>query len=192
MAGRKKKIGVLALQGAFAEHIETLKKLFCHVITIKKAEQLDLLDGLIIPGGESTTIRRLMQEYDFIDNIRKYANSGMGIMGTCAGLILLANEISGEDNNCPGLIDIEVKRNAYGRQINSFEDQLDVKYIGRKKFPAIFIRAPRINRVGRQVDILARYNDDAVLVRQNKILVSTFHPELTDDTRIHQYFLDML
>lgn len=192
MDGNNKSIGVLALQGAFQEHINILSKLDCKIITVKRTCQLENLDGLIIPGGESTTIGKMMEEYNFIKKIKQKANSGMGIMGTCAGLILLAKEIISESKSYLQLIDIKVERNAYGRQIESFEEELIIPEIGSKGFTSIFIRAPQILKVGKNVDILAMYKDKAVLARQDRILVSSFHPELTDDIRIHQYFLQML
>ena len=192
MAGNIKKIGVLALQGAYLEHINILSKLNCQVITVKKTKELENLDGLILPGGESTTIGKMMEEYNFIIPIKEKANSGMGIMGTCAGLILLANKVKGGNKSYLQLIDIEVERNAYGRQIESFEEEIMIPELGINSFPAVFIRAPQILSIRDEVVVLARYKDEIVLARQGGILVSAFHPELTDDTRIHQYFLEML
>ncbi|MEJ6949547.1 pyridoxal 5'-phosphate synthase glutaminase subunit PdxT [Natronospora cellulosivora (SeqCode)] len=191
MAG-KKKVGILALQGAFKEHQEIFKKLNCNTILIRKKEQLNELDGLIIPGGESTTIIKLMTEYKFIDEIKSMANKGMGIWGTCAGLIILASEIANSNQESLKLIDIKVERNAFGRQIDSFENDLLISKLGDKPFPAVFIRAPWIIEANKDVEILAEYKGKAVLAKQNKILVSSFHPELTDDLRLHEYFINSL
>ncbi len=193
MAG-KKKIGVLALQGALIEHLKILSnpKLNCQVVPVKHNKQIEDLDGLIIPGGESTTIGKLMMEYNLINPIKKKAKAGMSIMGTCAGLIILAKKVKAK--NPPyllELIDIQVERNAYGGQINSFEGELNIASININGFPAVFIRAPQIVKTGDKVDILARHENKTVLAKQGNILVSSFHPELTNDLRIHQYFLNM-
>ncbi len=193
MAG-KKKIGVLALQGAFIEHLKILSKpkLNCQGVLIKHKKQMEDLDGLIIPGGESTTIGKLMLEYNLVNPIKERAKAGMSIMGTCAGLILLAKKLKGEDPPyLLDLIDIQVERNAYGSQINSFERRLNIASIDINDFPAVFIRAPQIVQTGDKVNILARHENNAVLAKQENILVSSFHPELTNDLRIHQYFLNM-
>ncbi len=193
MAG-KKKIGVLALQGAFMEHLRILSKtkLNCQGILVKNNKQIEDLDGLIIPGGESTTIGKLMIEYDLINPIKEKAKAGMRIMGTCAGLILLSKKLKGETPPyLLELIDIIVERNAYGSQINSFESKLNMPGIHINEFPAVFIRAPQIIQISDRVNILARHKNKAILARQSNIIVSSFHPELTNDLRIHQYFLNM-
>lgn len=170
----KLKIGVLALQGAFIEHIKMLESLSVNVCEVRNKNDLKGLDGLIIPGGESTTMNLLIGQI-------KTAMKKLPIFGTCAGAILLAQH---------GFIDMEVARNAYGSQLDSFED--DLSFEGRK-FHGVFIRAPKIKKVGREVEILARnLNNEIVLVQQNKYLASTFHPELTNDTKIHEYFLKMI
>jgi len=190
----KKKIGVLALQGAFMEHLKILSnpKLNCQGVPVKDNKQIEDLDGLIIPGGESTTIGKLMIEYDLVNPMKEKAKAGMSIMGTCAGLILLSKKLKGEaPPYLLELIDILVERNAYGSQINSFESKLNMPGIHINEFPAVFIRAPQIIQVGGKVRILARYKNKAILARQDNILVSSFHPELTNDLRLHQYFLNM-
>ncbi|MBD3164861.1 pyridoxal 5'-phosphate synthase glutaminase subunit PdxT [Candidatus Woesearchaeota archaeon] len=186
-----KRIGVLALQGDFREHIGILRKLGAKVLEIRNKKQLEGLDGLVMPGGESTTIGKLIKKYGFIDAIKKRYKEGMGIFSTCAGGILLAKEIKNSKQPAIGLVDITIQRNAYGRQLDSFETKLFIKGF-RNKFPAVFIRAPIIKEVHDGVEILAAYEEKPVLVKKKNILISTFHPELTDDKRIHKYFLDIL
>jgi 5'-phosphate synthase pdxT subunit len=187
------KIGVLASQGAFAEHIATLHRLEVDTVPVRLPHQLAKLDGLIIPGGESTTISRLMLGYDLMDEIRNLAKNGLPILGTCAGMILLAKEISDSDAEPIGIMDIAVRRNAFGRQNDSFETDLSIPVLGEKTFPAIFIRAPSVERVNNGVEVLARLDDSTIVAaRQGKLLASAFHPELTDDLRFHQYFLDIV
>ena len=186
--------GVLSLQGAFREHINKLKECGVSVVEVRFPEQLDKIDGLIIPGGESTTINKLLGKYKFKDNLDKFNRKHKPIFGTCAGLILLAKNIEGEDKGL-GYIDIGVRRNAYGRQVDSFEELLDInldKNENGGKFKSVFIRAPKIINAGKEVAILARYKEDMVLVRENNVMVCAFHPELTDDLRIHKYFINMI
>lgn len=182
-------IGILALQGAFREHGEIFKKLNIPTLEVRTQKDLEQVEGLIIPGGESTTISKLLQEYNLDKLIIEKAHQGMPIFGTCAGAILLAKEIIGNTLSALGLMDISIKRNDYGRQAESFQKELDTK-LG--KIPGIFIRAPVIKEVRKEVEVLAEFNGNPVLVRQNNLLVATFHPELTNDTRIHQYFLEMV
>ncbi|MCL5770680.1 MAG: pyridoxal 5'-phosphate synthase glutaminase subunit PdxT [Actinobacteria bacterium] len=184
-------VGVLALQGAFREHINSIKKCGANAQEIKFPEQLKNIDGLIIPGGESTTINKLIKKYNFKIYLDDFYNSGKVIYGTCAGLILIAKKVINEDFGL-GYIDIEVERNSYGRQIDSFEEYISLEFDSGKKFKAIFIRAPRIINAGPEVDILSKINNNIILARQKNVLVSTFHPELQDDTRIHEYFLKMI
>lgn len=187
------KIGVLASQGAFIEHITILKKLGVEAIPVRLPRQLAGLDGLIIPGGESTTISKLMNDYDLFDEIKRLAEEGMPIFGTCAGMILLAKEIPDSDIESLDIVDIVVRRNAFGRQTESFETALSIPVIGDKPFHAVFIRAPLIEKTNENVEVLARLEDGtAVAARQGNFLVSAFHPELTDDIRFHQYFLDII
>jgi len=187
------KIGVLASQGAFAEHITILKRLGVEAVPVRLPEDFKGIDGLIIPGGESTTITKLMLAYKLSDEIRHLAKKGIPIWGTCAGMVLLANEIIDGNKVEPlGLMNIKVKRNAFGRQRESFETELAIPVLGKKVFPGIFIRAPLIEQV-KSGEILARLQDGTIVAaREGKLLVSAFHPELTDDPRFHQYFLDIV
>ncbi|MED5017833.1 pyridoxal 5'-phosphate synthase glutaminase subunit PdxT [Paenibacillus chibensis] len=185
------KIGVLALQGAVAEHIRSIELAGAEGIAIKKKEELQDIQGLIIPGGESTTIGKLMRKYDFMDAIREFSAAGKPVFGTCAGLIVLAKTIEGQEDAHLELMDITVARNAFGRQRESFEADLDVKGID-EPIRAVFIRAPLIRSVGDQVAVLSSYNGEIVAARQGHLLASSFHPELTDDYRLHQYFVDMV
>lgn len=187
------RIGVLASQGAFIEHIAALRRLKVEALPVRLAPQLDGLDGLIIPGGESTAISKLMLSSDLTGEIKSLAQSGMPIFGTCAGMIVLSTKNSDRDIEPLGLMDIIVKRNAFGRQVDSFETELAVPVLGETPFPAVFIRAPLIERANSNVEILAQLADGTVVAaRQGNLLVSAFHPELTDDLRFHQYFLDMV
>lgn len=189
----KKKIGVLALQGAFAEHIASLQKLNAEALAIRSIQDLEGLDGLIIPGGESTTIGRLMMPYGFIETLRKLHQTDFPIFGTCAGMILLAKTILDSDASTIGAVDIKIKRNAFGRQVNSFETSLSIPAFGEVSFPAIFIRAPIIVDTGPEVKILANLPEGTpVVAQQGNSLVSAFHPELTSDLRFHAYFLDII
>jgi 5'-phosphate synthase pdxT subunit len=190
------RIGVLASQGAFAEHIAILHKLKVVAVPVRLPQELIDVDGLIIPGGESTSISRLMRDYNLTAEIRNLAKNGLPVFGTCAGMILLANRISDSDlepMRVIGVMDITVRRNAFGRQKDSFETELSMPVLGEKPFPGIFIRAPLIEQTGRGVKVLTRLaNGTGVAARQGKLLVSAFHPELTDDLRFHQYFLDIV
>ena len=188
------RIGVLAVQGAFAEHITTLGKLQVEVMPVRLFQELGELDGLIIPGGESTSIINLMLAYNLMGEIRNLAKSGLPIFGTCAGMILLARKISDSDGVEPlGVMDLTVRRNAFGRQVDSFETELKIPVLGENPFPGIFIRAPVVEYAGSEVEILARLADgNIVAARQGNLLASAFHPELTNDLRFHQYFLDII
>ncbi len=185
-------IGVLALQGAFREHIKMIRNCGAEGVEVRLPSQLEGVDGLIIPGGESTTISKLMVEYGFPDEIKAFAAAGKAIFGTCAGLIVLADKVDGRQRTFLNLIDIDVKRNAYGRQIDSREVDLSIPFLTGAAFRAVFIRAPIIDKLGRAVEALAYYQDRVVIARQGNILVCSFHPELTGDSRIHRYFLDMI
>ena len=187
------RIGVLASQGAFAEHIAILRQLEVEALPVRLLQGLRGLDGLIIPGGESTSISRLMLAYNLMTEIRELAKNGLPIFGTCAGMILLANKISDSDAEPIGVMDITVRRNAFGRQTDSFETELKIPALGEKPFPGIFIRAPIIEPTGSKVERLAKLNNGTnVAAREGKLLASAFHPELTDDLRFHQYFLDIV
>jgi len=187
------KIGVLASQGAFAEHIVMLRQLEVEVLPVRLPQELAGLDGLVISGGESTSISKLMVDYNLMSEVRSLAKKGLPIFGTCAGMILLANEVSDSDVEPIRVMDITVRRNAFGRQRDSFETELSIPVLGKKPFPGIFIRAPIIMRANNGVETLAKLADGtSVAARQGKLLASAFHPELTDDLRFHQYFLDMV
>ena len=183
------KIGILAIQGDFERHAITIKKLGHQAIEVRTKEELDQTTALIIPGGESTTFLTLFNEFKLADSIIQYAQN-KPIMGTCAGLIILSKKADHLSYKTLDLIDIIVERNAYGRQRESFVEDIKLSLNGQeRKFPGVFIRAPKINRVGKDVKILAYHKNEPVLVSQNKILVATFHPELTENTDIHQYFI---
>ena len=187
------RIGVLAPQGAFVEHIAILHRLDVEALPVRLPKELMGLDGLIIPGGESTSISKLMLDYNLTNEVRNLAKNGLPIFGTCAGMILLASKISDSTVEPLGLMGISVRRNAFGRQRESFEIELSIPVLGEKPFPGIFIRAPIIDQINGNVEILARLADDtSVAARQGKLLVSAFHPELTVDLRFHQYFLDIV
>ena len=187
------RIGVLASQGAFVEHIAILNQMEIEALPVRLPQELVGLDGLIIPGGESTSIGKLMLDYNLTSEIENLAKKGLPIFGTCAGMILLAKEISDTDIEPMGLIDIKVRRNAFGRQRESFETELSIPVLGEKPFPGVFIRAPVIEQVNSGIEILARLADGtSVAAGQGKILASAFHPELTNDLRFHQYFLDIV
>ena len=184
------KIGVLALQGAVTEHIRSIERAGAEGVAIKQVQQLDELDGLILPGGESTTIGKLMRKYGFVEAIRAFASEGKPVFGTCAGLIVMAKRTQGQEEAHLELMDITVSRNAFGRQRESFETDLPVKGID-ETVRAVFIRAPLIESVGEQVEILSTYKDEIVTARQGHLLACSYHPELTDDYRLHAYFVDM-
>jgi pyridoxal 5'-phosphate synthase pdxT subunit len=185
------KIGVLALQGAVREHINSLQSPDVEVVVVKKVEQLNDLDGLVLPGGESTTMRRLIDKYDFFEPLKDFAKAGKPMFGTCAGLILMAKQLVGQSEGHLEIIDMEVERNAFGRQRESFEAELMVKGIA-EDIMAVFIRAPLIKSVGEDVEILSKYNGEIVAVKQNQFLACSFHPELTTDARFHQYFVTIV
>lgn len=182
-------IGVLALQGDFREHLDALRKCGASGREVRLPADLDGIAGLIIPGGESTTIGKLMAMYGMDKAVRAHHDDGMAIWGTCAGAILLAKDIIGSSQPRLGMMDISVKRNEYGRQVDSFETKLDVEGIGKLK--GVFIRAPVIHRLGKGVGVLASHRGRPVLVRQGRLLASTFHPEISGSTAIHRYFMAM-
>ena len=187
------RIGVLALQGAFAEHIAVLHSLKVDTTPVRLPHQLEGLDGLVIPGGESTSITRLMTSYELMGKIGNLAENGLSIFGTCAGMIVLAKQIADTAEQFLGLMDIRVRRNAFGRQRESFETELSVPVLGEEPFPGVFIRAPSIEQANSNVEITARLTDGTIVAaRQGKLLVCAFHPELTDDLRFHRYFLNIV
>jgi len=191
--GKKIKIGVLASQGAFIEHITAFNRLNTEAVPVRLPGELKGIDGLVIPGGESTTISRLMSGYNLTSEILRLAGNGMPMFGTCAGMIMMARHISGNTMHTLGLMDITVKRNAFGRQVDSFETMLSIPALGKALFPAVFIRAPLIEQCEKSVEVLAKLEDGTVVaVRQGKMLAAAFHPELTDDLRFHRYFLGIV
>lgn len=191
------KIGVLNIQGSVEEHISMLEKCGVEVVSVKTAEDLKLVKGLIIPGGESTTIGKLLKRFGLFEEIIKRAAAGMVIWGTCAGAILLAKKIVGQEGKIAvdnlGLMDIAVERNTYGRQIDSFETEIDFEFgkSGSRKIPAVFIRAPKISAIEKGVKVLASYEGEIVAAIQGKLLATTFHPEMTNDLSVHKFFIGM-
>ena len=187
------RIGVLAAQGAFVEHIAVLRQLEVESMPVRLPHQLAGLDGLIIPGGESTSISRLLSRYNLLSEITDMAKDGLPVLGTCAGMILMANGITDDKIKSLGIMDIKVKRNAFGRQRESFETELLIPVLGDKPFPGVFIRAPIIEQANGTVEIITSLTDGtSVAARQGKLLACAFHPELTDDLRFHKYFLDII
>lgn len=192
-------IGVLALQGAFARHVEALRRCGAEASEVRTAEQLSRCDALVLPGGESTTMLNLLRTFEMVEPLGKLLADGMPTFGTCAGMILLAREVSDgrSDQTSFGAIDIDVRRNGYGRQVDSFEADLRVAELGEVPLRAVFIRAPVVERVGEGVEVLATETVSGsdpvpVLCRQGPVLVSSFHPELVDDDRLHRWFLEEL
>lgn len=184
-------IGVLALQGAFREHISALRALGARTRELRRKGDLDGIGALVIPGGESTAIGKLLVDLDMLEPLRNAISGGLPAYGSCAGLILLCREIEQSDQPRIGLLDATVRRNAFGRQAQSFESDLPVDGLVGGPFPAVFIRAPVISSVGPDVSVLARLGGNAVAVRQGNMLATSFHPELTNDARMHGYFLGM-
>lgn len=185
------KIGVLGLQGAVREHIHSIEACGAEGIVVKTINQLDEVDGLIIPGGESTTMRRLIDKYQFMEPLKAFAASGKPMFGTCAGLILLAKNLVGYNDSHLGLLDVTVERNSFGRQKDSFEAELMITGVG-EDFVGVFIRAPHIVEVGEDVEILSKHDGRIVAARQGNFLGCSFHPELTDDHRMTQLFINMV
>ena len=187
------KIGILAFQGAFAEHAKVLDQLGIESVEIRNLDDFQNhqsdLSGLILPGGESTTMGKLLREQDMLIPIREVILSGLPVFGTCAGLILLAKEISSQEECHLGTMDMVVERNAYGRQLGSFYTEAECKGVGQ--IPMTFIRGPIISSVGEDVEILATVDNQIVAAQEKNMLVTSFHPELTDDVRLHQYFINM-
>jgi 5'-phosphate synthase pdxT subunit len=195
------KVGVLALQGAFLEHIKMLRALDVEAVEVRLPQELNGLDGLIIPGGESTTVGKLAVTYGLVEPIKAMAGAGKPVWGTCAGLIFLARTVEGVTQPLLGLMDLTVARNAFGRQVDSFEAEISVPALNAveqpeergRPFPAVFIRAPLITAVGEGVEVLSRLDGGGIVAaRQGGLLVTAFHPELTADTRFHRYFLTMI
>jgi 5'-phosphate synthase pdxT subunit len=185
------KVGVLALQGAFAEHIKILSDLDVDVLPVRLPSDMGGVQALIIPGGESTTMSKLLHDYHLMGPIRNFIKRGLPVLGTCAGMVLLAQKITGAEVEPIGGMNIEIKRNAYGRQVESFEADLSIPALGERAFHGIFIRAPVVQEVGSNVEVLCQVRDTAVAVKQGNVLACAFHPELTNDLRFHKYFLHM-
>jgi pyridoxal 5'-phosphate synthase pdxT subunit len=184
------RVGVLGLQGDFAEHLRVLTGIGAEAVDVRRPEQLDDVDALIIPGGESTTIGKLAERYGIIPKLRARIAAGLPVWGTCAGAIFLAKNVPGHPHPILSAMDISVERNAFGRQQQSFEADLDVKVIRGGPYHAVFIRSPKITPTGRDVETLATLDDGTVVAaRQGKLLATAFHPELTPDDRFHRYFL---
>ena len=184
-------VGVLALQGAFREHVAAVSRLGVAAREVRQLKDIDGIDALIIPGGESTTMGKLLNEWHMLEPLRERIMQGMPVYGSCAGLILLCRTIENSDQPRLGVLDATVRRNAFGRQVDSFETELSMPEVGPDPVPAVFIRAPVLISVGPEVRVLAEVKGQAVAVRQNNILATSFHPELTPDTRLHSYFLNM-
>lgn len=188
----KRRVGVLALQGAFREHRLALENLGAEVVEVRKKSELEGIDGLIIPGGESTTMAKLLKVDSLGDKIKELASKDLPIFGTCAGMIMLSKRISQSEQYTLELMDVTAERNAFGRQIASFETDLKVPALGSEPVRAVFIRAPYIRDIAPNVGILAEYEGKVVFARQGNMIASAFHPELTPDRRVHQYFLDIV
>ena len=188
-----KKVGILGFQGSVLAHTSMLEACGAGVTEVRTAQALSQIDALVIPGGESTTIGKLLVRLEMMEPLRNLISKGLPVYGTCAGMILLAKEILHyPDQDRIGVMDISVDRNAYGRQIESFEADLAIPELGPETFHSIFIRAPRVKSAAQNVKILAQFEDEPVLVRQDNILAGNFHPELGKDKRVHEYFLDFI
>ena len=187
-------IGVLALQGDVAEHLRALRACDAAAMPVRTSTELEAVDGLVLPGGESTTMARLLRVFGLEEALRRRLDGGLPCLATCAGVILLSRHVldGRPDQLCTGTLDIDVRRNGYGRQIDSFEAPLDVSEIGAGPFVGVFIRAPVIERVGESVQVIARRGDQPVALRQGRHLALTFHPELTGDHRLHRLFLESI
>jgi 5'-phosphate synthase pdxT subunit len=190
------KVGVLALQGDFKAHFAALRLaapdgLQLELLEVRRCDQVFDLDGLVLPGGESTTLLNMMADEPWFDTLREFHRVGGALLGTCAGAILLSRKVTGPDQESLGLLDAEIERNGFGRQVDSFETDLAVNIPGGK-MSAVFIRAPRFQRLASQVEVLGSWNNEAVLVREGNVVACTFHPELTGDGRLHRFFLDLI
>ena len=191
--GKMIKVGVLAIQGAVAEHLELLNQIpdVC-AQEVKYLDELNEIDGLIIPGGESTAIGRLLRDFNLLQPLKERILNGMPVWGTCAGMILLAKSLENDPTVHLGVMDITVERNAYGRQLGSFTTEVEIEKISSNKIPLVFIRAPYVTQVKSDVDILLEVNDHIVACQQKQRLATSFHPELTKDTSFHRYFINMI
>lgn len=191
--GKMIKVGVLAVQGAVAEHLELLNQIpdVC-AQEVKYLDELNEIDGLIIPGGESTAIGRLLRDFNLLQPLKERILNGMPVWGTCAGMILLAKSLENDPTVHLGVMDITVERNAYGRQLGSFTTEVEIEKISSNKIPLVFIRAPYVTQVKSDVDILLEVNNHIVACQQKQMLATSFHPELTKDTSFHRYFINMI
>ena len=191
--GKMIKVGVLAIQGAVAEHLELLNQIpdVC-AQEVKYLDELNEIDGLIIPGGESTAIGRLLRDFNLLQPLKERILNGMPVWGTCAGMILLAKSLENDPTVHLGVMDITVERNAYGRQLGSFTTEVEIEKSSSNKIPLVFIRAPYVTQVKSDVDILLEVNDHIVACQQKQMLATSFHPELTKDTSFHRYFINMI
>jgi len=187
-----KTVGVLAVQGDVEEHCTALERSGARAIAVKTRAELDAVDALIVPGGESTTVIRLLERFGLTEPIRKRVRAGMPFWGTCMGMIVAAHDVADLEQKTLDLLDITVRRNAFGRQIASAEVPLDIPALGEKPFPAVFIRAPWVERAGPSVEVLAAHDGHGVFVRQGNVVGTSFHPELTKDRRVHEYFLQLI
>jgi 5'-phosphate synthase pdxT subunit len=185
-------VGVLALQGDVIEHVNALQRSGARTVEVRTPRDLMTVDALVVPGGESTTVIRLLERFALVEPIRARVRDGMPFWGTCMGMIVAAHDVADLAQDTLDLIDITVRRNAFGRQVDSAETPLEIPALGAEPFPAIFIRAPWIERAGQAVTTLAQRDGYGVMVRQNNVLGTSFHPELTGDDRVHRYFLDMV
>ncbi len=189
----QRRIGILAVQGAVREHAEAVRAVGAEPVMVRLPGDLEGLDALILPGGESTAMRRLIDAYGLREPIRRMAQGGTPMLGTCAGMILLADRLEGGEDPIVGGLDVEVQRNAYGRQLDSFEAELEIPILGNEPLHGVFIRAPVVSQLGSGVEVLAR--DDhgrPIAVRQGRLLATAFHPELTDDRRLHRFLFELL
>jgi 5'-phosphate synthase pdxT subunit len=188
----KPRVGVLALQGDVPEHLRATEQAGAEAVPVRRRAELDTVDALILPGGESTTVGKLLERYDLMEPIRERIRDGMPVLGTCTGLILLAKEIEDSDQPRLGLLDVTVRRNAYGRQVDSFETDVAAPALGAEPLRAVFIRAPIVTRAGPEVEVLAEAGGHPILVRQGGILGAAFHPEMAGEERVHRFLIELI
>jgi 5'-phosphate synthase pdxT subunit len=188
----KPRVGVLALQGDVPEHLRAAEQAGAEAVPVRRRAELDTVDALILPGGESTTVGKLLDRYDLLEPIRERIRNGMPVLGTCTGLILLARDIEGSDQPRLGLLDVTVRRNAYGRQVDSFETDVEAPALGPEPLRAVFIRAPVVTRTGPEVEVLAEAGGHPILVRQGGLIGAAFHPEMAGEDRVHRLLLDQI
>ena len=191
-AERAPTVGVLALQGDVREHLAVLEALGTRAVEVRTLADLEQVDGLVVPGGESTVIGKLARRYGLLEPLRERVRAGLPVLGTCAGMIFLAREVEGPPQDLLGVLDVRVRRNAFGRQVASFEAELDVKGVDGGPVTAVFIRAPWVDKAGPEVEVLAEVDGKPVAVRQGHVLAVAFHPELTGERRIHELLVDLV